>query len=358
MAMDAIDEEMSIHHDRLLAVQKLSESRFDKDLRCFLTSVEQAYSLQVSREEQDRRARAQQDHYLAVQAEKIQELERRLFQPARDRQLSSYLERERIKESMEEEMARKERTQAERWVEFQRNKADEVYLRSVEAETREAHGRMALARAKAMELERAAEEARRQEMIAQKRAEVLAAIAEGQARQADHKRQRDEAIQAQVRANEQRLADERAEKEERFDAKIARVNRMTERRDEVLQWASISREEMHSIREELSDMLVTAKRTCHWDPLLGRLQAMGLSPGGLLGTEGPRTPRPPSAPATPRARRPPSARLRQANKTQGRAATTDSIPAANKATPPPSDFRPRFAGGAGARAALALAAER
>mmetsp|Transcript_59961 Transcript_59961/g.126944 ORF Transcript_59961/g.126944 Transcript_59961/m.126944 type:complete len:318 (+) Transcript_59961:80-1033(+) len=279
---NSIPEEntIAIHHDQLQQVQKIGASRLERDLKGFVKEVQDTYHRQVAAEHFERQQQAKSELFQALQEEKMQDLEKRLFEPARARQHSCRKARQRRDEIQQEENLKREAINGEKTASFLRLREEVAQQRQAEAAARELHCKMAAVRAQAMELERAVEEARRQELRAERRSEVLAAVMEAQWRQAEQKRQKEQMAQARVEAALDRRSVERRRYAERLEAKSMRLERRMAKKDEVLSGLSSMREEMSALRSELVSMLSEAKRTGEWQALFDRLDRLGLKPKG------------------------------------------------------------------------------
>jgi hypothetical protein len=256
----------------------LAETGAQRDLRGLAVSFEQNLRSEALRTQIERRTQARDNWMEVVAEQRADELERRVFGPAAERQERAHAEQIRLRELHLAEAAERDRIAQARFEAWEYGQKCEAERRQGEAEARRAHQQVTQWRAQALEMERHVEEKRRQEHLARQRAAHKAEMEEARDRLVDARRQRQEAMDAQLEAHKQYEEMKRQEKQAEIDEKVERVAQLERGNREAGKLAERRRLETQMARDEIWDLMYKASvKNTYDDRIRQRFEELGLS---------------------------------------------------------------------------------
>mmetsp|Transcript_102944 Transcript_102944/g.300364 ORF Transcript_102944/g.300364 Transcript_102944/m.300364 type:complete len:386 (-) Transcript_102944:153-1310(-) len=298
------DDGKSLMHDRMEWLQQKAGLRCELELRGLAERIELELERRAAQAEYDKYVGEWKEWWTTRQEERAENLNIRVHVPARrrrERVESNFrnLQAQRMAAAAEYQRASEARDRA-----WEQEKAEEAACRQIEKEAKEVHIAATIARARNQELERIDAELHRQDCVAQRRAEVMAASQAAERARQEAQHARDEEMEARLRDLRVRVENERREKESIWDANIARVSRMEEKRNAVVQDMARQRMDTAYKADMLRETADRAFATKKLEPLRRLLEAISQdTPRSPVAV---RTPRPPSAPSMPQSRSRPS----------------------------------------------------
>lgn len=239
----------------IYGAHQLAHLRLERELSGFRGHLEAILRTNALRESLEVRTAERQEYLQAVLTERSQELDRRIFEPLRQRQQQAQGERVRLQVQVENEWAHKEMVEMRRQRSFGHYRCEVSKQRQESAEERLNRMGLAAARAEALQAERIADELRRQDELESRRAEHGMRLAHERARASEAKRRLDEDMNVKLQVHQQEEQSRLDDKAAGYAIKIDRVTRMEMRRDELMRDIERARDKAAQTRVHVEQLL-------------------------------------------------------------------------------------------------------
>uniref|UniRef100_A0A7S2I9D9 Uncharacterized protein n=1 Tax=Zooxanthella nutricula TaxID=1333877 RepID=A0A7S2I9D9_9DINO len=236
----------------------LGHQRLSRDIEWFRNALDERLRIAGQQAQRATRDLEREAHWQDVLAQRESDLMSRVVAPREQKLEQAQAERERLAEMRAEEMQSRKRAEEARQRAFAEQQQEHAIERATQAECRVANARVVALRGEALQAERVAEDTRRQDELACRRADMQARLFEQRAQSAAGRRIADEEKQARLLAHveeEQRRLDDKASA---YADKVGRICRKEARRDELLREAEKARAKAALFHEKAREVLQQA----------------------------------------------------------------------------------------------------